>query len=354
MEWEHLGTRKGDFMKNHLLYEAMVDNFKSVFNREHPIYLTVREEDTFTHYIDSKSAEELTMFLSEQINNDPLFMNGMLETGKQKYAELLDFCGSLDDVQNLGNKELAELVNEYFRLYKEPYPYFMITVFAGVLEKEESDKAKEAIDIMAKLRYIGRDSYNKTHELSNPLFEEIAKRLNLTIEEVKFLKPKEILDFLIRFAESRNLKKLIKNRQHCYFIHREGKFKLRENELYEIRKEPINQNADELKGQGTFPASYKGKVRLVNSVDDLDKLQKGEIIVTRMTTPNLVTDAIRKAGAIITDEGGITCHAAIVSREFKIPCLMGTKFATNILKNGDFVELDAEKGIVRKIITKKQ
>ena len=56
-----------------------------------------------------------------------------------------------------------------------------------------------------------------------------------------------------------------------------------------------------------------------------------------------------KAGAIVTDEGGLTSHAAIVSRELKIPCIVGTKIATKILKDGDIVEVDAENGIVRKI-----
>ena len=56
-----------------------------------------------------------------------------------------------------------------------------------------------------------------------------------------------------------------------------------------------------------------------------------------------------KAGAIVTDEGGLTSHAAIVSRELKIPCIVGTKIATKILKDGDIVEVDAKKGIVRKI-----
>ena len=58
---------------------------------------------------------------------------------------------------------------------------------------------------------------------------------------------------------------------------------------------------------------------------------------------------MRKAKAIITDEGGIACHAAIVSRELRVPCIIGTKIATHVLKDGDLVEVDIEEGIVRKI-----
>ena len=70
--------------------------------------------------------------------------------------------------------------------------------------------------------------------------------------------------------------------------------------------------------------------------------------MTPMTRPEFLP-LMKKAKAIITDEGGITCHAAIVSRELGIPCIIGTKIATKVLKDNDLVEVDAEKGIVRKI-----
>ncbi|GAG17127.1 unnamed protein product, partial [marine sediment metagenome] len=70
------------------------------------------------------------------------------------------------------------------------------------------------------------------------------------------------------------------------------------------------------------------------------------ILVTNMTTPDLM-QAIEKVVAIVTDEGGILCHAAIVSREFGIPCVIATKIATKVLKDGDLVEVDADKGIVK-------
>lgn len=67
-----------------------------------------------------------------------------------------------------------------------------------------------------------------------------------------------------------------------------------------------------------------------------------------MTNPDLVT-AMKIAGAIVTDLGGITSHAAIVSRELNIPCVIGTKIATKVFKDGDMVEVDANRGDVRKI-----
>ena len=67
-----------------------------------------------------------------------------------------------------------------------------------------------------------------------------------------------------------------------------------------------------------------------------------------MTFPNFIS-AMEKAAAFVTDEGGILCHAAIVAREMKKPCIIGTKIATQVLKDGELVEVDASKGIVRKL-----
>jgi pyruvate,water dikinase len=75
-------------------------------------------------------------------------------------------------------------------------------------------------------------------------------------------------------------------------------------------------------------------------------MNKGDIMVAHTTFPSLVP-AMKKASAIITDDGGITCHAAIVSRELKTPCVVGTKIATKVLHDGDLVEVDASLGTIK-------
>ena len=75
-------------------------------------------------------------------------------------------------------------------------------------------------------------------------------------------------------------------------------------------------------------------------------MKNGDIIVTDMTKPDMMI-ACKNASGIITDEGGVVCHASIIAREFKKPCIVGTKFATQVIKNGDLLELDADNGIVR-------
>jgi len=89
-----------------------------------------------------------------------------------------------------------------------------------------------------------------------------------------------------------------------------------------------------------------GKVKVCRSATEVGKVQKGEILVAIMTRPDYVV-GMKKAAAIVTNEGGITSHAAIVSRELGIPCVIGTKFATKVLNDGDLIEVDADRGIVK-------
>ncbi|MBN1432037.1 MAG: phosphoenolpyruvate synthase [Methanomicrobiaceae archaeon] len=100
-----------------------------------------------------------------------------------------------------------------------------------------------------------------------------------------------------------------------------------------------------LEGQGASPGIATGKVVIVSSTKDLSKVSTGDIMVAKMTNPDMVP-AMRKASAIITDEGGMTCHAAIVSRELGTPATVGTKKATGILLDGQIVTVDGEKGVV--------
>jgi len=112
----------------------------------------------------------------------------------------------------------------------------------------------------------------------------------------------------------------------------------------------FNKKADLKVVTGT-PASkgiVRGRVRIILKGEDAHKLQKGEVLITEQTTPDYLA-SIRYAAAIVTNIGGLTCHAAVISREFNIPSVVGTSNATQVFKDGDLVEVNANHGWVRKI-----
>ena len=100
-----------------------------------------------------------------------------------------------------------------------------------------------------------------------------------------------------------------------------------------------------VEGQGASPGIASGRVVIVRDVKDTSAIKDGDIMVTKMTNPDMVP-AMRRVSAIVTDEGGMTCHAAIVSRELGTPAVVGTKKATKTLKEGQIVTVDGEKGII--------
>lgn len=133
-------------------------------------------------------------------------------------------------------------------------------------------------------------------------------------------------------------------------------FAIEDGTIYILQTRPITtignlKEVQELSGQilvqglAASPGVASGVVKIVHSMDDLDKVKEGDVLVTEMTNPDMVV-TMQKASAIITDEGGITAHAAIVSREMGIPAVVGTGNATQVLEEGKEVTVDGSNGKV--------
>ncbi len=114
----------------------------------------------------------------------------------------------------------------------------------------------------------------------------------------------------------------------------------------ELVDDAPKEKVDSIHGQSASQGKARGQVKIVLTKKDIYKVLEGDVLVSPMTRPDFVP-AMKRASAFVTDEGGITCHAAIISRELKKPCIIGTKIATQVLKDGDLVEVDADKGAVR-------
>ena len=185
-----------------------------------------------------------------------------------------------------------------------------------------------------------------------PLFKQIASHYNRTLREIAALSPAEI--FVMLIGNNIPDTELLESRIKSYVLLSEnGKIQLyTETEGEQMAVSELGEQktniTDRVKGTPAYNGKSQGIVRVLTKKEQVSEFQEGEILITTMTSPEYVP-AIRKAKAIVTDEGGVLCHAAIVAREFKIPCIIGTQKATNIFKSGDHVEVDADSGIVKKI-----
>lgn len=211
---------------------------------------------------------------------------------------------------------------------------------------QEVLKFSRLINFYVSLRDDSRDVWRQTLYYVFPFYRELSRRANIFPEEAFNFLNEEIFDFLKSNILPTDL--CLRNKKHA-LLFSNGKTKVLTKEK-EIKKLfdllPKEKNKNELKGFAAFGGKISGVVRLIKSKEKINLLKAGEILVSHHTSPDYLL-AMKKAVAFITDEGGITSHAAIIARELKIPCIIGTKNATQILKNGDLVEVDADNGVVR-------
>ncbi len=221
-----------------------------------------------------------------------------------------------------------------------------------IKELQLNQEIKNLIHIAEVFTYM-QDERKKYVLISNhyqKLFcDEIGKRISLSSQEMAYTVYPEMEKILLH--KNFNKEELALRRQECVCICTENGYEILEGKRAEqLHKEIFAPKTEEqqIKGICASQGRAEGIVKVVQKIHDLVNVYKGDILVTSMTRPEMVV-AMEKAAAIVTDEGGITSHAAIVSRELGIPCIIGTKIATKMLKTGDHVEVDATKGIVRKI-----
>lgn len=196
-----------------------------------------------------------------------------------------------------------------------------------------------------------RTESEKYTEQMNKIFVEFWNENAHQFKElVSVLRPEEAAG-LLKGEMSENEIESLRIRLAGCFMYNEEIYPLHELEgvlqKNDISLEQVQINgAMEIKGRPAQKGVATGIVKIVRVKADMVKVSKGDILVTEMTNPDYVP-YMKIAAAIVTDEGGTTCHAAIASRELKVPCIVGTKIATKVLKDGDLVEVDAEKGIVK-------
>ncbi len=181
------------------------------------------------------------------------------------------------------------------------------------------------------------------------LRKEIAKRSGVSLKNLSYALPSEIEQILLSNLDSSALNA---RKKLCVYLPSEQKVFVSEQAekfVASILPPLVSTDIKELRGESAFVGqTIRGNVKVVLTLHDLNKLRHGDVLISPATSPAMVP-AMKIASAIVTDQGGLTCHAAIVSRELRKPCVIGTKIATKVLKDDDVVEVDTVNGIVKKL-----
>lgn len=343
IQWQHYLTRHFNifgaslwhkwYSSEHTMQALGIAMKDVLFIEEYP--------DTARHYRTIKGLKEFRKAATELvINNEPRYL-ALLREGESLNKEA-------EKALKKGPsyfKSLREAVDFLIRdaLYATVLPYWAF-LYSGECKNKEID------GLLKKIRMV---SYypDLVDRIIIPLAEKELKKQGIKDRKaIEVLTISEILEKKTKQAGQR-LKEKKKGKR--YVLQILGK---KESVSYtddvnaliaKIEKRDIG--TAELKGQTAYPGKAKGIARIVISKDGKSgKFNKGDILVTIASNPNYVPLMSRSA-AIVTDEGGITCHAAIISRELKVPCVIGTKIATRSLKDGDLILVDASKGIIKKL-----
>lgn len=263
--------------------------------------------------------------------------------------------GLFEDVETIGLQDMRGLFEKYQELWSAVYPGYMFSIFlpgafADAFRAEKGLKAELYIKTQYDNRVFLEGLFVQADHFARRVAERFLDSHQIPSKLAAFLTFDELCD-MVFLDKQPDMGELNKRSSGYVLIGSElvigGSFE-------EVLKErgfsfdfPKTIGVDSFVGNVAYQSgSVTGRVRLVFTPEDVRSFVEGEILVTAMTAPDFLP-AIKKSKAVITDEGGITCHAAIISRELKIPCIIGTKIATKVLHDGDEVEVDADKGIVR-------
>jgi phosphohistidine swiveling domain-containing protein len=191
-----------------------------------------------------------------------------------------------------------------------------------------------------KLMDVRKECLTKVHYYSRNFFFRMAEYLNIERKYTSYVLPYGYSDIV----RSKNINALLERYNSSTVYMNEDGWKLINDFDVNIYLNQHNKEWNKVKGMCAYPGKLEGRVSIVKKVEDIRRFNEGDVLVSTMTTVDFV-EAMKKASAIITDDGGIICHAAILCREMKKPCIVGTKIATNVFKNGDMILIDAGQGI---------
>ncbi|MDO8443944.1 MAG: PEP-utilizing enzyme [bacterium] len=227
-----------------------------------------------------------------------------------------------------------------------------LAAYRKYLDTIEDNDFKKLVEIVHYFSYLKemRDDYRRrAYWILQPFLTKLASVIGLSFDEINFLSLDEVLASISASKSVIGKEELAARQESFAYILNDGKLEIFSGQsAVEMGNKMLPESSSDLRGMIASRGVATGKVSIIYHQGEFAKFKEGDILVTTMTHPEFLP-IMKKSSAIVTDEGGITCHAAIVARELGIPCIIGTKTATQVLKDGDIIEVDADKGTVIKI-----
>ena len=252
-----------------------------------------------------------------------------------------------EKMKTLGDNYIDKRMKEI-----ENYPKVLKKQKREIYKKLNNKQLANLFELAAKLGFM-RDRkkafLGKSVQFRNTIIDEVSRRFKIDWDDIRFYLMDEFEDLLLR-KEKLDKEELDRRKQGIYISSVSNMFsggEAREEYFQSVKTESEDVKVlDTRKGICASPGIVRGKARICLTFEESNKLEKGEILIAYGTDFDFM-NAIVKSSGIITEEGGILSHASVISRELKKPCIIAFKGITKLIKDGDLIELDAEKGTVK-------
>ena len=297
---------------------------------------------------EKKDLIQFQIFLAKKIRSDQRFVQelcGQLKKESQKIKTLL---------RKLLGKDLCLVDYQKYEASFDSYvaPHVGVKNAPTFLTDEES---KKYFHQFKEASIYAEDVYTKTEEFISSFAEILSKKKNVSSQLILSMTKEEFRIFLDKgkmpsqkILKQRFTLSVLKGCRGKVMLQTGRQAQKQENTILGVTSSKFFSGNLTLRGKAAYPGKVIGRVRIIVNPEGVTDFKDGDILVTGMTRPNFI-QLMKKAGGIVTDAGGVLCHAALVARELKKPCLIGTEKATTLFKDGDNVEIDADKGIVKKL-----
>jgi phosphohistidine swiveling domain-containing protein len=315
-----MGDQMGKCFKNVILISKKGHTSCYIVQKERKVY----GEYQINKYVKDGNISEFCKFMKEKTDN--LF--SLLKNLKQKQITNQEF------------KNFIDTIREYTGFYAVP---------RQVIDFIDPSMVRKIFEDLKELRLYVEPAFGLIEEV----IQKFAKQISSDPGLVSCLIIKELEEYLKtgKLPEERILKKRF---NECAVVFNKSKYFCTTDAkiISELDQIHIKKSEEEVKGNVAFKGKARGIARIVFDPFNANNFNKGEVLITGMTRPDFLP-LMEKASAIVTDIGGLLCHAAIVARELGKPCIIGTVKASKTFKDGDYVEVDADKGVIKRITEEK-
>jgi len=296
-------------------------------------------------YQRSSLKKKFSTQLADKIRKDDKVVLKICEDIKLEADKFLEF------VEKYQGKDITfDQYLQFQRLIKEYYPYHI--QLKMVVDRLDQRILEKHMSKLEETRLYVEPVFSESEKFMKKLASIHSKKTGYDSDLILATFAEEFHGYLLGKEKlpPRNILKK-RNRATAIFFE-DGKMKYflnDEKKISDFENSIVTKDDDGvLKGNAAYPGKVTGKVKIISDPEKYKGFRRGDILVTGMTRPEYL-HLMKKAAAVVTDSGGVLCHAAITARELRKTTIISTERATKILKDGDLVEVDADRGVVRKM-----